>query len=246
MAESADTTPLRAELERATAPEAVQTIYQLIDRQKPELEKVVGKTIGVERFTRTVMTEIRRTPKLLECSADSLLGAMMLAAQLGLEPGPLGHVYLVPFKGQVEFIVGYRGYVELAYRSGQVKDIAASIVAADEPFEYRKGTRPFLDHSPQPRERASEVVAAYAVARLRTGGTVFEVIYPDEWELAQQRSAAGAKNLGPWAEHTDAMIRKTAVRRLEPMLPKSPELAVALERDEAPAPAVEELADDAA
>jgi recombination protein RecT len=245
MTEAADTAPLRAELERQTATPAEKNILDLIDRQKPEIEKVVGKTIGAERFARTVMTEYRRNPKLYECSPESGLAAMMLAAQLGLEPGPLGHVYLVPFKGQVEFIVGYRGYVELAYRSGQVKDVAAALVYEGEPFEYRKGTRPFLDHSPQPREGVSEVVAAYAVARLRTGGTVFEVIYPDDWEKARKHSAAGAKNVGPWAEHTDAMIRKTAVRRLEPMLPKSPEFAVALARDEAPAPTVDEIAEEA-
>jgi recombination protein RecT len=240
--DAADTAPLRAELERATAPEAVQTIYQLIDRQKPELEKVVGKTIGVERFTRTVLTEIRRTPKLLECKPESLLGAMMLSAQLGLEPGPLGHVYLVPFKGEVEFIVGYRGFVELAYRSGQVKDVAAALVYEGEPFEYRKGTRPFLDHSPLPKSDGPEVLAAYAVARLRTGGTVFEVIYAEDWEKARKASAAGSKNVGPWVDHLHAMIRKTALRRLEPWLPKTPEFAVALERDEAPAPTVDEVA----
>src|SRR2546427_642740 len=83
--------------------------YDLLERQKPELEKALPEAIGVERFTRTVLTELRRTPKLLDCSPESLLGAMMLAAQLGLEPGPLGLVYLVPFKGQVEFIIGYRG-----------------------------------------------------------------------------------------------------------------------------------------
>jgi recombination protein RecT len=244
MTETTDTAPLRAELERVAAPENVRTVFDLIERQKPELAKALPESIGVERFSRTVLTEIRRTPKLLECSPESLLGAMMLAAQLGLEPGPLGHVYLVPFKRQVEFIVGYRGYIDLAYRSGQVKDVSAQLVHEGDEFSYRYGTKPDLTHYPEGPAGEREIEAAYAVARLRTGGTVFVVTYVDDWERARKASAAGAKNLGPWVEHRPAMIRKTAVRRLEPMLPKSPLFSQAIERDEAPAPELVELADE--
>jgi recombination protein RecT len=243
MTEATDTQPLRAELEKASAGKDGKTIYDLIDRQKPELEKVVGQTIGVERFTRTVLTEIRRTPKLLECSPESLLGAMMLAAQLGLEPGPLGLVYLVPFKRQVEFIVGYRGYVELAYRSGLVKDLTAALVHDGDAFSFRQGTRPFLDHVPEGPPGDREIVAAYAVARLKSGGVVFVPTYLEDWERARKASPAGSKNLGPWVDHREAMIRKTAVRRLEPMLPKSAAFARAFERDENEAPQPEEVAE---
>jgi recombination protein RecT len=230
-----DTTPLRQELERVSSDPATVNIIQLIERQKPEIAKALPEAIGVERFSRTVLTEIRRTPKLLECSPESLLGAMMLSAQLGLEPGPLGQVYLVPFKKAVEFVIGYRGYIDLAYRSGQVKDVAAALVREGDEFTYQYGTAPKLLHVPEGPSGEREIEAAYAVARLRTGGTVFAVIYEDDWAKAQKRSAAGSKNVGPWVEHRPAMIRKTAVRRLEPMLPKSPLFAQAIERDETPA-----------
>jgi recombination protein RecT len=243
MTETTDTAPLRQELERVAAPENVKTVYDLLDRMKPELAKVVPETIGVERFTRTVLTEIRRTPKLLECSPESLLGAMMLAAQLGLEPGPLGQVYLVPFKRQVEFVVGYRGYIDLAYRSGQVKDVSADLVHEGDLFNYRKGTRRFLDHEPMGAADEREIIAAYAIVRLKSGGLDFVVTYGDDWEKARKASAAGAKNVGPWVDHRAAMIRKTAVRRLEPMLPKSPLFTEAIIRDEAPAPEPVELAE---
>jgi recombination protein RecT len=244
MTEATDTQPLRAELAKASAGKDGKTIYDLIERQKPKLEKVVGQTIGVERFTRTVLTEIRRTPKLLECSPESLLGAMMLAAQLGLEPGPLGLVYLVPFKRQVEFIVGYRGYVELAYRSGLVKDLTAALVHDGDSFSFQYGTAPKLTHVPEGPAGEREIVAAYAVARLKSGGTVFVVTYLEDWEKARKASAAGSKNTGPWVDHREAMIRKTAVRRLEPMLPKSAAFARAFERDENEAPQPEEVADE--
>jgi recombination protein RecT len=239
-------TDLGTALEVAKQPQEAKTILHLIERQKPELEKALAGTIGVERFTRTILTELRRTPKLYECSPDSLLGAMMLAAQLQLEPGPLGLVYLVPFKGQVEFIVGYRGYVELAFRSGLVKDVSASLVYEGEPFEYREGTRPFLDHHPQPptadepRGEYRSLVAAYAVARLKTGGAPFKVIYEPDWQRAKSKSPAGSKEVGPWVDDFPQMVLKTAIRRLEPKLPKTPQFGLALEADEAAAPAFEE------
>lgn len=232
MTKATDTEPLRAELERAGASDEARTVYQLLERQKPELARALPDSIGVERFTRTVLTEIRRSPKLLECAPESLLGAMMLAAQLGLEPGPLGLVYLVPFKRAVEFIVGYRGYVELAYRSGHVKDLSAGLVRDGDRFHYRHGTRPELEHIPLGPAEERDIEAAYAVARLKTGGTVFVVTYAEDWERARKASAAGSKNLGPWKEDRPAMIRKTAVRRLEPWLPKTAAIAHALEVDE--------------
>jgi recombination protein RecT len=220
---------------------AQKTIHDLIQRQRPGIEAALGRAMDADRFTRTVLTELRRTPKLYECNPESLLGAMMLAAQLGLEPGPLGLVYLVPFKSAVEFIVGYRGYVELAFRSGLVKDVAAALVYEGEPFEYRKGTRPFLDHEPREPDDDALPIAAYAVARLKSGGAPFEVIYERDWQRAKSRSAAGSKGSGPWITDTLAMIRKTAIRRLEPQLPKTAAFAHALEVDEAPIEPFEEV-----
>jgi recombination protein RecT len=242
-------TDLGTALEVAKQPQETKTILALIDRQKPELEKALAGTIGVERFTRTILTELRRTPKLYECSPESLLGAMMLAAQLQLEPGPLGLVYLAPFRNkktgttEVNFIVGYRGYVELAFRSGLVKDVSASLVYSGDHFEYREGTRPYLDHIPQayePGDGGRELKAAYAVARLKTGGAPFKVIYEPDWQRAKSKSPAGSQGVGPWVDDFPQMVLKTAIRRLEPKLPKTPQFGLALEADEATAPAFEE------
>jgi len=226
------TETLTTALERSAQPKEAKTILDLLDRQKPELEKLIGATIGVERFSRTVLTELRRTPKLYDCAPESLLGAMMLAAQLGLEPGPLGHVYLVPFKREVVFIVGYKGMVDLAYRSGLVKDVATGIVYEGDVFEWREGTRPFLDHTPSGPPAAREWTHAYAVARLKTGGTVFRVIFPEDYDKARARSQNADSPYSPHQTDRPAMIRKTAVRRLAPMLPQSPPFARALASDE--------------
>ena len=153
--------------------------------------------------------------------------------------GPLGHVYFVPFKHEATFIVGYRGIVELAYRSGQLKDVAAVTVREGDAFEYRYGTRPFLDHTPAGPPEQRDAVAYYAVARLRSGGAPFKVLYPEEVEKVKAQSPGAKSDLSPWTTHYDAMARKTAIRRLAPLLPQSPGFAQALERDES-APSFEE------
>lgn len=228
------TETLTTALERSAQPQEAKTILDLIERQKPELQKVLPVAITPERFARIALTELRHNPKLYECSPESLLGALMLCAQLGLEPGPLGHAYLVPFKREVVFIVGYKGMVALAYGSGLVKDVSTGIVFEGDAFEWRDGTRPFLDHTPSgpPGERAW--THAWCVARLKTGGTVQRVIFPEDVERAKARSVNAKHPQSPWTTDLHAMIRKTALRRLAPMLPQSPAFARGLEADETP------------
>src|SRR5258708_36088949 len=194
--------------------------FDLLARSKPEIAKLLPPGVTVERFERILRTTARLNPLLLECDAQSFLGAAMHSAQLNLEPGPLGLLYLVPFKREVTVIVGYRGYVELAYRSGLVKDVTAELVYEGDGFRGVKGTSPKIEHSDDGPPDDREIVAAYAVAHLKTGGTVSRVIYEDDWERARKASVLGAKGSGPWADHRPAMIRKTALRRLGPWLPK--------------------------
>lgn len=206
--------------------------FDLLARSKPEVAKLLPPGVTIDRFERTVRTAARLNPLLLECSAESFLGAVMHTAQLGLEPGPLGLVYLVPFKREVTLIVGYRGYVELAYRSGLVKDVTAELVYEGDGFRVVKGTSPKIEHTDEGPPGEREIIACYAVAHLKTGGTVSRVVYEDEWETARKASTLGAKGAGPWSDHRPAMIRKTALRRLEPWLPKTPQLVEAFTVDE--------------
>lgn len=225
----------RQALERRTDPPP--TLLQLIERQQPAIERALPATIGAERFTRIALTEIRRNPLLLECSPESVLGALMQTAQLGLEPGPLGHAYLVPFAKECTFIVGYKGMIELAYRSERVAAVTATIVYEQEPFEYRESQRgPILNHQPLPPDERGPATRVYAKALVRAGARswmpVVKVLWPAEVEAAKKRSVAARKGVGPWVTDADSMWLKTAVRRLAPWLPQSPLFARALEVDE--------------
>jgi len=164
------------------------------------------------------LTEIRRNPYLARCDQASLLGAIMLCAQLGLEPGgPLGHVYLVPFENkktgrqEVQFILGYRGMIELARRSGQIQSIEARAVYEGDRFDVKFGMDSDLSHVPDfenpNRTQPDKLRFVYAVAKLKDGGVQFEVMSRREIEAVRAQSKAGSS--GPWQTHYEVMALKT-------------------------------------
>src|SRR5690625_5711770 len=98
--------------------------------------------MDVDRLMRLTMTTIRTTPELRQADVGSLLGGVMQAAQLGLEPGLLGQCYLLPFKNnrkgitEVQFIIGYKGMIDLAKRSGHTQSIYSHSFYEKYEFKY--------------------------------------------------------------------------------------------------------------
>ena len=202
---------------------------------KKQLGAALPKHMTPERMARIALTEFRKTPLLQSCHPMSFAGAIMQAAQLGLEPGgALGHCYLIPFKnkkrGTVEcnMIIGYRGMIELAGRSGRVSSIWAHVVKEKDQFAYELGLEPSLVHRPATGGDRGETIAVYAVARMQ-GGPRFEVM--DISEVEKIRKMQRYPN-PVWDDHYDEMARKTVVRRLFKYLPVSIDLREAMRLEE--------------
>lgn len=218
-------------------------IKDLFERAKPSIAAVMPKHLTPDRLLKIALTATSRTPALLACSPQSLLLAVMQAAELGLEAGGLlGDGYLVPYKDRVTFIVGYRGLVNLARRSGQLRSIEAHVVRATDAFEIEFGLETKLVHKPALEGEPGDVVAVYAVAHFRDGGYQVEVMTRAEVDAIRKRSRAAED--GPWVTDYAEMAKKTVIRRLCKYLPLSPELARALEHEAAieqgtPSPVVE-------
>jgi recombination protein RecT len=214
-----------------TTPDEPQGISGQIESlvQSGALQRALPTGISDQRFARIVLTELRKTPKLARTQPATFLGAVMTAAQLGLEFGPLGHAYLVPYGQDCQLIVGYKGYIDLARRSGQLKSIVARPVHENDVFEYQYGTEEFLRHVPAKGDRG-QVTDYYGVAILHDGGQVIHVMSPSDVEAFRKRSKAGGS--GPWQTDYDAMACKTVIRRMTPWLPMSTEAAQAVESDE--------------
>lgn len=216
------------------------TIRGLVKQMEPEIAKALPRSITPERFTRIVLTELSRTPQLGDCDPNTFLGAVMYAAQLGLEPGgPLDHAHLVPFWNsgrkvrEVQLILGYKGLADLARRSGQVTSLDAREVCEGDTFEYEFGSDKHLRHRPATGERG-QAVAYYAHVRYVNGGEDFEVMTRAEVEAHRDRFVRNHdKSTSPWKTDFDAMARKTVLRKLAKLLPLTPEAAAAVAGDEA-------------
>jgi recombination protein RecT len=209
----------------------VATIRSLLDKMKPQIALALPKHMNPDRLLRIALTSIAKTPKLLECSQQSLAAACLQAAQIGLEPdGILGYAYLVPYKGTATLIPGYKGLLDLARRSGRIISIEARVVHAKDQFRFAFGLKPVLEHMPNPNADSGTLLAAYAVAHLRDGGAQWEVMWKREIDAIRARSRAADD--GPWVTDYEEMAKKTVLRRLCKMLPASVELQQAVAMDE--------------
>ncbi len=190
----------------------------LIERMRPEFAKVLPKWLTPERMARVVLTEFRKAPKLLDCNEMSVMKCAMQCAELGLEPGSaMSQAHLIPFGRECTLIIGFRGLLELARRSGQLQDIQTEVVCEHDEFDYELGMEPKLRHKPNLKERGKPILV-YAVAHLKDGGTQSEVMTVEDVNKIRD----GSKNLGadsPWRLHWAAMARKTVLRRLCKYLP---------------------------
>jgi len=227
---------MRGEEAIISRPDDLQDLLQKI---VPQLKMVLPRHLTPERLVRIALTAIRNQPKLLQCDKYSILKAVMESAQLGLEPdGLLGHAYLIPYWNskrkcyEAQLQVGYRGFLDLARRSGQVSHIFAQVVYEKDHFKFTYGTNPSLEHVPAAVADRGEKIAAYAIAYLVDGRTPFEVMYRDQIEKIRDMSKRADEEDSPWSTHEDEMWRKTVIRRLAKYLPLSPELTRAAVLDE--------------
>lgn len=207
----------------------------MMEKNWPTIKNVVPKHLTPERLARIAYTAIVRNPKLAACQPMSLANAVIEASMLGLEiGGPLGMAHLVPFKDQVVFIPGYKGLMDLAYRSGKVSHFSAHPVYENDHFVYQYGISPKLEHRPSESERGP-LKYAYAICKFNDGGFDFEVVNRADIAATKKKSSGaqwGGKDC-PWNNEDEwTMWVKTAIRRLAKRIPQSPDMQRAVAADE--------------
>lgn len=220
-----------------------EQISYLLNQKKGELAKMLPKTLSIDRLLKVAQIAATTTPALAKCDVPSLVGAIGQCAQMGLEPNTvLGHAYLVPFNtkrkdgngverwvNSVQVIIGYKGLIDLARRSGQIVSIAAHEVCENDQFELVYGLDEKLVHRPAMGERG-EVIGFYAVAKLKDGGHSFEFMSLHQVREIMKATQSKGK-YGPWQDHFIEMGRKTVIRRLAKYLPLSIEFQTAVALD---------------
>ena len=217
--------------------EKPKTIFDLIQLSKKQFNNALPQHINTDRFVRIAITTIRLNPKLAKCNPESLIGALMVSAQLGLEPGTLGQCYLIPFEnkkaGTVEcqFQIGYKGLIELLRRSGQLSDIYSYTVYENDDFNIEYGLSRTLVHKPNFTDRG-EIKGFYAVAILKDGAKAFEYMTKDEITKHEEKYRKGSYKNDVWNKNFEEMAQKTVVKKLLKWLPVSVEFLEMAAKDE--------------
>ena len=194
----------------------MKNMQDLIISMKGQIEAALPSVITGERFARMVLTAMSNTPQLASCTPKSFLGAMMQAAQLGLEPNtPLGEAYLIPFMNhgtlECQFQVGYKGMISLAHRSGLY--VQAHEVHENDEFDVEYGLDPKLVHKPVFKDRGN-VVAYYGIWKDKDGNFGFEIMSKEDVEAhARKYSQSYGKGFSPWKTNFDEMAKKTVIKK---------------------------------
>lgn len=235
---------VKAELARKTEKREVKltksmTIVDMVKALEPEIQRALPAVLTPERFTRMALSAINNTPRLAECTPMTFIAALMNAAQLGLEPNtPLGQAYLIPYENkkqncvECQFQIGYKGYIDLAYRTGQVQMIQAQAVHEKDEFDYAYGLNPRLFHRPSDGERG-DIRYFYGLFRLGNGGYGFEVMNREAMDAhARTYSQAVTSQYSPWNKNYEDMAKKTVIKKVLKYAPISTDFQKAVSMDE--------------
>ncbi|NLZ54309.1 MAG: recombinase RecT [Thermoanaerobacteraceae bacterium] len=227
----------------------VDQAITLVARMKGEMSKALPMHLkrNAERYVRIAMTLIRENPTLASCDGYSLLGALMTGTALGLDPSPqLGQFYIVPFGRKAVFILGYKGLIDLAFRSNRVATIFATEVYETDIFDYSYGLEQKLIHKPSGLADPGRITHYYAVVKFTNGGYVFHVMTNEQVHAyGKKYSPSYSSSDSPWQTNPIAMGKKTVIRQLAKYMPLSPEMAYAIVRDESVvSEGIEEIKDE--
>ena len=216
-----------------------KTLTDVIKSQMPKIMAVAPKHLSEERLFQMTVSAINREPKLAECNVTTILSCMMKCSALGLEPSAvdgLGRAFILPFynrkTGNMEatFILGYKGMLELARRSGEIRDISARAVYEGDEFDFSFGLDERLSHRPKATDKSPDKLThVYMVAHFKDGGHYVDVMTRADVDAVRKRSKAG--NSGPWVTDYESMAKKTVIRRAFPYLPVSVEAQEAAASD---------------
>jgi len=225
-----------------TPREKRENLRSFLLHNKQSIADSLPKFLSPERLIGQLFTSISTTPRLLEATPRSLIGALLYCGSLGLEPGPLGHIYLIPFnnrkKGivEVQVIPGYKGLVQLARRSEQIAQIGTGVIWEGDTYEFDTGTNAFVTHQPN-KERSdfgdfTQIEWVYAWYKLRdVPGIQLEIMSRNKVEYHRKRYSKAAQD-GPWVTAWDEMAVKTALRKLLKLAPMATDVQSAIVIDE--------------
>ena len=209
----------------------ITTLRTMLEQAEPKLASVAPKHMKIERLTRLMLSACSKTPKILECTPESVLNFCMKCSETGLEPIGAGGAWAIPYGKELTFIPDYRGLVNCAKRAECIKDAFAEAVYSNDEFDYELGMSPTLTHKPARGDRGT-LESAYCIIVFPDDTKRFVVMDGKEIDGIRKRSRAA--NAGPWVTDEAEMWKKTVIRRaLKPFAGASQQLDAAIMADDA-------------
>jgi recombination protein RecT len=204
------------------------TILDKLEAMRPQIALALPKHLTPERMIRIAITCLRTNPALAECDMQSILASVMLASQLGLEPGVLGQCFLIPYKTTCTLVPGWLGILDLVSRAGKATAWTGAVYKGDE-FDWSLGDRPYVRHKPSGDE--TELTHIYAIARTR--GADWPIV--EVWSVAkiikhrERFNRVGERHYS--YKHFEMYGRKVVLLQALKYVPRSIELATAFSLD---------------
>jgi recombination protein RecT len=223
----------------------IVTVYDFMEQKKDLIQKALPATITPDRLIGLFTMIMKSSPELGQCSQTSLIGAVIQTVQLGLNPGAVGHVHLVPFNNkkkvgntwrserEVQLIVGYKGMVELVNRCGKAVILSTEVVYENDEFKCEYGLNPILQHKPITDGPRDGIRGVYCVAKnLVANEKVFVYLSKADIDKVKDSSKAAQSDYSPWNKWYEEMAKKTAIKRICKILPLSVEAQAQIGADE--------------
>lgn len=212
-----------------TKPKNINEMSQFLAARMSQIKSVVASNLTPEKMCRIALNELRTNKYLMQAALNnpmSLVNSVIQASHLGLEiGGTLGQAYLVPFKGEVKMMPGYRGLISLARRSGDISSINAEIAYEHDVFDLELGIQAKVKHKPKLDGDRGTPVLVYMVAHFKDGGYHFEwMTISDVMKVKARSASVKSGKESPWDTDESEMIKKTVIRRGWKYLPMSIEM----------------------
>lgn len=212
----------------------VNTIGRYINtpafRDQIQLALPQGHEAG--RFARLILNEVRRNPKLADCTVESLLGVAMACAQTGLEPGPTGLCYIIKYGKEATYQLGYKGMLNLCWNSAGIVGVASEVVREKDPvFEYDEGSDAYVKFQRRLDGERGEPIAVFAALKTVGGGNIIRVMTTEEIEKHRKQYSKDTRDDAAWVTAWDEQACKTVLKKAAKRAPVSTETQRAMQWD---------------
>lgn len=205
-----------------------KSFKQILEQYKGEVARALPSHLRVDRMIRIALTEFSKNKELANCDPKTIFASIIIASQLGLEPGIMGQGYLIPYKGKCQFIPGWQGLVDLVSRSKRASITTAAVYEGDI-FDYELGTNSYIKHKPLSCEiDTAKLLYVYAIGRINGIEHPVIEVWSREKIIANRNANNKMGSLHYSFKYFEMYARKIVLLQVLKYMPKSIEVASAV------------------